>query len=34
MFPVCFTSAQLPFENTDLGVLSYCVKNALNEFFA
>ena len=28
-----FYISSLPSENTDLGVLSYCVKNALNEFF-
>ena len=33
MFPVLFYISSLPSENTDLGVLSYCVKNALNEFF-
>ena len=32
--PRLFYISSLPSENTDLGVLSYCVKNALNEFFA
>lgn len=32
--PCLFYISSLPSENTDLGVLSYCVKNALNEFFA
>ena len=31
--PCLFYISSLPSENTDLGVLSYCVKNALNEFF-
>ena len=32
--PCLFYISSLPSENTDLGVLSYCVKNALNVFFA